>query len=79
MKRNWLTPYLGGSAALTFSIAVIPVPGCEVFRNDPAAFIAENTCNLFNCNTLFFLEGGHDEPQPEPDADHDESETVDVG
>ena len=70
MKRNRLKLVLGGSATITLSVAGIPIPGCEAMRNDPRTFFAENTCNIFNCDTLFFLEGEHDEA---PD-DHDGSE-----
>ena len=39
------------------------LPGCESTQFDPAAFFAQNTCNIFNCDTLFFLEGSHDEEE----------------
>ena len=39
-------------------------PGCGSLRFDPQAFFAQNTCNIFNCDTLFFLDqpaaGGDD-------------------
>jgi len=72
MKHNRLSPLLGGSAALTFTMAGVAIPGCEAVLRDPQAFFDENTCKFFNCDTLFFLEEEHDED--EVVDDHDESE-----
>ena len=41
-----------------FQVA-IPIPGCESMVFDPQAFFEENTCNIFNCDTLFFLRDDH--------------------
>jgi hypothetical protein len=76
MKRSRLNPLLGGSATVAFAVAAVPFPGCEALLRDPGEFFASNTCNLFNCETLFFLEADHDEVPPESDADHDESESA---
>jgi hypothetical protein len=43
------------------------VPGCGSFRFDPQAFLAQNTCNIFNCDTLFFLDQN-------PDDEHEDME-----
>ena len=79
MTRNRLKFFVGGSATFAFAIGVIPFPGCETLRNDPRTFFAENSCSFFNCDTLFFLEGEHDEVSAdsaasELDANHDESD-----
>ncbi len=39
------------SAALTPSL-----PGCGSLRFDARAFFAQNTCKIFNCDSLFFLD-----------------------
>lgn len=65
MKRL-LTNISRGATVLVALVLINPVlPGCESTQFDPAAFLAQNTCNIFNCDTLFFLEGSlpdeHDE------------------
>lgn len=60
MKRRRIASFVVAGSATMFQIAV-PVPGCESFRFDPQAFIAQNTCSIFNCDTLFFLQGEHDD------------------
>ncbi len=69
MKRNRLHAFLGGLASVAFAVGGILLPGCEALLRDPNAFFAENTCNIFNCDTLFFLNGEHEEAP----AEHDES------
>ena len=73
MKRKRLNPVLRVGAAVALGVAGIAVLGCDALAGDREAFFGENTCNVFNCDTLFFLEGEHD-AVPE---DHDASETGD--
>jgi hypothetical protein len=76
MKRSWLNPILGGSATLAFTVAGVSVPGCDLLLRDPQTFFAENRCNFFNCDTLFFLAEGHDESPDGATDGHDESESA---
>ncbi len=47
-----------GSATTLISVALTPsLPGCRAMRFDPLAFVEQNACNIFNCDTLFFIEG----------------------
>ncbi|MFQ5494994.1 MAG: hypothetical protein ACE5EX_06395 [Phycisphaerae bacterium] len=68
MKRHRLRSLLGGSATIAFTVGGIPIPGCEALVADPTAFFAENACSIFNCDTLFFLEGEHGEVPGDPNA-----------
>ena len=65
MKRKRLSFLFGGSSTLAFAVAGVPVPGCESTVFDPQAFLAENMCNIFNCDTLFFLPSEHDDMEME--------------
>ena len=60
MKRRRIASFVVAGSATVFQIAV-PVPGCESMVFDPQAFFAQNRCNIFNCDTLFFLQGEHDD------------------
>lgn len=67
----------GGSSSIAFAIAGIPLPGCESMMLDPQAFFAENTCNIFNCDTLFFLQDDHaDMDMEDTSDDHDDMDMV---
>ena len=71
MKRKRMASLIAAVSATTFQLAV-PIPGCDSVAFDPQAFIAENTCNIFNCDTLFFLQGEHDaEPDDHAVSDSD--------
>ncbi len=75
MKRRKMASLVAGVSATTFQLA-IPIPGCESMVFDPQAFLGDNTCNFFNCDTLFFLQGDHDDDVHVEIADeHDELET----
>ncbi len=53
----------------------VPIPGCESMVLDPQAFLAENTCKFFNCDTLFFLDqlaAGDAEVTDEVNAEEEE-------
>jgi len=67
MRSKYKKFLLGGSSSIAFAIAGIPLPGCESLMLD----LPENTCNIFNCDTLFFLQGEHTDMEMEDtSADH---------
>ncbi len=79
MKRKRISDFLRGTSTAVFAIAGFQLPGCESMMFDPQAFLTENTCNIFNCDTLFFLQGEHDDmlddhDDSDMDDDHDEME-----
>lgn len=75
MKRRRIASFVVAGSATMFQIAV-PIPGCESMVLDPQAFLRDNTCNFFNCDTLFFLQGDHaDDGHDEITDEHDEMET----
>ncbi len=78
MKRKKMASWIAGISATTFQFAV-PIPGCESTVLDPQAFFRDNTCNIFNCDTLFFLQGDHaDDGHDEIADEHDEMETEEL-
>ena len=73
MKGKYKNKLLVGASTITFAIAGIPFPGCESLLLDPQAFFTENTCNIFNCDTLFFLQDDHTDMDMEDTSDdHDD-------
>lgn len=84
MKGKFKNKLLVAVSTMTFAIAGIPFPGCESMMLDPQAFFAENTCNIFNCDTLFFLQGDHADSEMDMDMggvidDHDDGVVDDHG
>ncbi len=69
MKRKRIASFFVVGSATMFQIAV-PIPGCDSMVLDPQAFFGDNACNIFNCDTLFFLQGEHDDMLD----DHDDME-----
>ena len=79
MKRRRIRALLGGTSTIAFGVGGIPLPGCESLVFDPQAFLAENTCNIFNCDTLFFLGDDHaDNEHDEMDETMDEHDEMDT-
>lgn len=58
MKHKRIASFFVAGSATMFQIAV-PIPGCDSMVLDPQAFFGDNTCNIFNCDTLFFLQEDH--------------------
>lgn len=78
MKRKRVSSFVVAALATVCQVAV-PIPGCESLMLDPQAFFEENTCNIFNCDTLFFLQGNHiDDEHDELVDEHDEIEAVEA-
>ena len=56
MRRLLINLCTGATMMVVLAALTPSLPGCESFRFDPQAFFAQNTCNIFNCDTLFFLD-----------------------
>ena len=56
MKRLPINLRTGATMAVVLAALTPSLPSCGSFRFDPQAFLAQNTCSIFNCDTLFFLE-----------------------
>lgn len=74
MRGKYKKMLLGGSTSIAVVLAALPFPGCDTMLFDPQAFFAENTCNIFNCDTLFFLQNDHADDTTD---DHDDVLTDD--
>ncbi len=76
MKR-WFTRLAVGSFTTVMSVTLTPsLPGCQAMRFDPLAFVEQNACNIFNCDTLFFVEGffsgDHDDANGSESTEHED-------
>lgn len=56
MRRSLINLCTGATMMVVLAALTPSLPGCGSFRFDPQAFFAQNTCNIFNCDTLFFLD-----------------------
>ena len=79
MKRKHTASLIVGVWATAFQVA-IPIAGCESMGFDPQAFLGDNTCRFFNCDTLFFLQTDHADDEhdemTEMTDEHDEMDTA---
>lgn len=77
MKRRRMSLAVAGMSATVFQVG-LPLAGCESLVSDPQAFFEGNTCNFFNCDTLFFLRSdtGEDDHDEATD-DHDDNDAHD--
>ena len=55
MRRSLINLCTGATMMVVLAALTPSLPGCGSFRFDPQAFFAQNTCNIFNCDSLFFF------------------------
>ncbi len=69
MERGLKMPRIAALAALNLVGLVALQPGCGSL--DVQEFMADNACNIFNCQTLFFIDDLFASPHDDGDDDHD--------
>ena len=70
MKRRLMKPRVAAAATLSLVGLVGFPPGCGSL--DVQDFLADNACDIFNCQTLPFINDVFAPPHDDADNDHDD-------
>lgn len=78
MKRRLMKPRIAAAATLSLVGFVGFPPGCGSL--DVQDFLADNACDIFNCQTLPFINDVFAAPHDDADDDHDDMDMdMDMG
>ena len=75
MKRRLMKPRVAAAATLSLVGFVGFPPGCGSL--DVQDFLADNACDIFNCQTLPFINDVFAPPHDDADNDHDDMDMDD--